>query len=203
MTDAEILAKKAAKAAYDREYRAKNREKITAAKKAWGQSDVKKAYDKRWAEENRERSREIKSAWKARNPDADKNYRERNLSVLKEKARAKHLRTAERNCERARQWVEANPERRRETWKKYYQKNRGKFIAVARQRQIHTMKFATPSWADRETISEIYQEAGRLGMHVDHVIPLRGKTVCGLHVENNLQILTPKENQSKGNRYAG
>lgn len=202
MTDSETLAKKAAKAAYDREYRAKNREKITAAKKEWGQSEVKKAYDKKWAEDNRERSRAIKAAWKARNPDADKVYREKNLAVLKEKARAKHLRTAERNCTRAREWIKANPERVRANKRAYYERRRGDLILYARQREIHVLKFATPSWANRKNISEIYKQAGELGMHVDHVIPLRGKTVCGLHVENNLQLLTPKENMSKGNKYA-
>lgn len=64
-----------------------------------------------------------------------------------------------------------------------------------------------PSWADLGKIEAFYSEAKRLtnatGVehHVDHVIPLRGKTVSGLHVETNLQVIPALANLSKGNRY--
>jgi hypothetical protein len=60
---------------------------------------------------------------------------------------------------------------------------------------------AMPAWADREVIQRFY-EARPEGHHVDHVIPLRGKFVSGLHVETNLQYLPGVENNKKGNRYA-
>ena len=59
---------------------------------------------------------------------------------------------------------------------------------------------ATPSWADLEKIKEIYLNCPE-GYQVDHIIPLQGKLVCGLHVENNLQYLTSEENRRKSNKF--
>jgi hypothetical protein len=58
-----------------------------------------------------------------------------------------------------------------------------------------------PSWADKEAIKNFYLNCPS-GYHVDHIIPLRGKLVSGLHVLENLQYLPAKENMSKGNRYS-
>jgi hypothetical protein len=65
----------------------------------------------------------------------------------------------------------------------------------------------TPPWADLDAMRAIYAEATRLSIetgiphHVDHEIPLQGEFVSGLHVHNNLQILTASENSRKRNRY--
>jgi hypothetical protein len=59
-----------------------------------------------------------------------------------------------------------------------------------------------PKWADMDKIREIYVNRPE-GYHVDHIIPLRGKTVSGLHVENNLQYLPSLENMKKHNTFKG
>jgi ATP-dependent helicase/DNAse subunit B len=58
---------------------------------------------------------------------------------------------------------------------------------------------ATPIWADLSVISQFYENCP-YGYHVHHVVPLKGKEVCGLHVIENLQYLPARENLSKGNR---
>jgi hypothetical protein len=66
---------------------------------------------------------------------------------------------------------------------------------------------APVAWADAEAMDRFYQEAKRLTQetgvrhHVDHVIPINGELVSGLHVETNLQILTASENSKKSNRF--
>ncbi len=66
----------------------------------------------------------------------------------------------------------------------------------------------TPAWADLDAIRLIYEECAKLiekhgprSYHVDHIIPLQGETVSGLHVENNLQILKASDNLTKSNKY--
>ncbi len=88
----------------------------------------------------------------------------------------------------------------------YRRANAARILAATRKRQADKLR-ATPPWADLEKIAAMYglarEFARRYGgeWHVDHCIPLRGKTVSGLHVENNLRICPASENLSKGNGF--
>lgn len=87
----------------------------------------------------------------------------------------------------------------------YAKNNLDKFAIKVARRSAQKIK-ATPEWADMDKIAKIYEEmvllnkASDIVYHVDHIVPLRSKYVCGLHVHYNLQILTRVENSRKGNR---
>jgi hypothetical protein len=83
----------------------------------------------------------------------------------------------------------------------------------ARQRREYRLKRATPNWSDKSAIDKLRmdvrkrnKEAGGIFYHLDHVIPLyavdtEGNHVaCGLHVSENLEIISAKENLSKSNK---
>jgi 5-methylcytosine-specific restriction endonuclease McrA len=93
---------------------------------------------------------------------------------------------------------------RKRQWKK---DNKGYVNHINKLREANK-KQRTPSWANIDAIREIYEECSELieeygprSYHVDHIIPLQGKTVSGLHVENNLQILKASDNIKKSNNY--
>jgi len=94
----------------------------------------------------------------------------------------------------SREYNKRNPE-----YKRFY----------ASQRKAH-VKRATPSWltdSQKAHIKRTYKlaqtirDATGLDYHVDHIIPLRGENVCGLHVPENLRVLRADLNLSKSNIY--
>ncbi len=96
--------------------------------------------------------------------------------------------------------------RKSEQGKQYMSRYLPEYMAVNfRDRARHRaelLKSRTPSWADVSKIKEIYVEARRSGLTVDHIIPLQGELVSGLHVDNNLQLIPGAENSRKRNSFS-
>ncbi len=98
----------------------------------------------------------------------------------------------------------ANPEPAKRAMKAYAKRNPGKINGYNLEWQSARSK-AMPSWLSkvhRKMMKNTYCVSSAIGgMHVDHIIPLRGELVCGLHVPWNLQIIPAKDNLLKSNNY--
>ena len=100
----------------------------------------------------------------------------------------------------------ANKERIKAGERSYRKSNIGKCNAKNAKRRASRLQ-ATPKWANLKQIEGTYklaqyltEEHGRQ-IHVDHIVPLQNPLVCGLHVEDNLQLLYADENLSKSNKF--
>lgn len=93
-----------------------------------------------------------------------------------------------------------NPETVKVAAHTHYINNKEQYIARNINRRVGALQ-ATPSWANLDKIKQIY-DLCPAGYHVDHIVPLKGKLVCGLHVESNLQYLTVEENLKKSNTFS-
>jgi hypothetical protein len=156
-----------------------------ATTKKYREADKDKYYGaaKKWAKENPERVRKSKR----------KRYLERQEEILQQK----------------KEYYKDNREVILEYKKTYGQVNRGKRNAIEAKRNAEKLK-RTPDWLTKGHLSEIesfywlsrdlFKITGER-YHVDHIVPLQGENVSGLHVPWNLQVLPSDLNIAKGNKY--
>lgn len=167
---------------------------------------------KDWHERNKERHKENMRQHYQDNKEAylGKSRRQREtVDPETKKAWNRKYRRSEKGKAQSRNWTAANPDKHAEMTKDWKQRNIAKIRKYTRTRQA-ALKHRTPPWLtaeDHAAIQSVYDEAHRLEQqdgvprHVDHIVPLQGEEVSGLHVPWNLQILTESENCSKWNRF--
>ena len=167
-------------------------------------------YTTRYETNNAERRKELRAvsrvAYAPRRLELRRIREEKNREKRNAQARARIAKNPERHNAKARRWRAANPEKSRFMIERWRLQNPG-LAKAATARWRAALVQATPAWADQKKIAEFYETADGLSMltgewyHVDHIVPLQGKTVRGLHCEANLQVLPEVDNIRKGNRH--
>jgi len=109
----------------------------------------------------------------------------------------------EKIAARKKQWRQDNKAQRAAYYKAYAATPEGKAGNAAREGKRRAAKMnRTMSWTETQDIAELYAFCQKLdNHHVDHVIPLQGELVSGLHVYDNLQIIPAADNHSKNNQF--
>lgn len=135
--------------------------------------------------------------------------------VREQKKRKKEVRLSYRKknrhklSERASFWNKINKQKYSLYQKEYRIKNKPKVSAIMAKRRAKKLN-ATPEWLSEEQkdfIKSLYffcnSVSGVVGKryHVDHIVPLTNKKVCGLHVPWNLQVIPAKDNLEKSNKF--
>jgi hypothetical protein len=190
-----------------------------------------KANNAAYKAENRERENARSRTWKEENRDGMNSRRRERYSanIKEERAYARTKKKARyhqdpqkfRNLSRRERQLPGAKERASATSKLWADQNRDRVKATARRWYLRHLEHARlklviaqatrrrryVAWANVEAIAALYAEAAVMReatgrrYDVDHVIPLKGRLVSGLHVESNLRIIERSENARKSNKW--
>jgi hypothetical protein len=156
------------------------------------------------SDKRRQQLREASKRWQQRHPETVKARKQAYKEANPEKVKFSQKLTNQKQREKNKELYALSNKLWREENKEYVaHKN-----ALRRQRS----KTQTPMW-DAEFTEFVYKEALQLAKarkslfgflwHVDHIVPLKGTNVSGLHVWNNFAVIPAKLNMSKHNTFTG
>lgn len=153
-----------------------------------------RADSKKYRQENSEKVKEYNRKYRQENPEKFREWRKEN---------------PEKRRESVRKWAKENLEKVRRKNRKWQKENSEKVTAISAKRRARKLQ-ATPHWLTeyqykqielKYWISQFLTDYTGIQHHVDHIHPLQGENICGLHVPENLQILTAEENLRKSNSH--
>lgn len=168
-------------------------------------TEERRIYREKNREILREKNREYYKNNKNKVLERTKQYKQKNSDTVKKMAKIYR----EKNKEKINEFRKNNREYLRKICRDYQKQNKGLFSAKNAKRKVKKLK-ATAPWLtefDNNYITSLYAQARWLTQntgveyHIDHVYPLQGKTVSGLHVPTNLQILEAFKNLQKSNKF--
>ena len=145
--------------------------------------EAKKEYSRKWVRENKEKHAAYNKQWIANNREKSTAY--------------------------SKKWQSLNKEYVTEYRKQHKLTNRAAYTALENKRRASKL-LRTPTWLTEEHLNQIKLEfelaawcTKVIGVkyEVDHIVPLQGKTVSGLHVPWNLQVITKTDNIKKSNKW--
>jgi len=180
---------------YEDAYRLAHKKEIAVRAKI--QRNKNPGYHAEWIENNKERHAEIQ-----------KKSKQKHKEKINKKGLEYYYKNRERQLALAKKRRDENPEKEKTKGKKFRQENKGTINAKTAARRAQKL-LATPKWLDewqRRENKKFYLKAARttkeMGVpyHVDHIFPLQGENVSGLHVPWNLRVILGSENESKNNR---
>lgn len=167
---------------------------------------------KKYLAENKEKSQLRHKQYYELNSDKIKSrvskYYKENVEIILEYQKEYSKLNKHKVSQKKKIYRENNKEYFREYYEYYYNLNTPDYVARANKRRAAKLK-ALPKWLTKEEleqIKELYTCAQMFKLytgqeyHVDHIVPLQGENVCGLHVPWNLQVIPAKENLSKSNK---
>ena len=154
----------------------------------------------------RDRLRDLGSERRAQKANNSKRYALVNKEKIKAYEKEKYEKNKKKIKAKSAAWQKDNKARHGEFIKAWVKNNPAKVNAYQRLRYANKIN-RTPLWANKEYMRLWYElakmESQRTGMpvEVDHIVPLQGRLVSGLHCEHNMQLLFKSNNCSKGNKY--
>ena len=187
---------------HTKKYREENKEAIKASGKKYYMTNKEKIAHahKLWYEENKEAATAQRKIYKSNNKEFLAIGRKRHYEKNKKRVNAQ-----------SKAYYEAHKEEAAARGKIYRAKNKDLLAAKSAKRKAGKL-MAAPSWLTSEhhiqikekyTLCATLTESTGINHHVDHIVPLNGKNVCGLHVPWNLQVITAEKNIRKNNNYKG
>jgi len=168
-------------------------------------------------EERKQRLKEAQKRWKAKNPDYHKQWAEKNRDKLQQAYKKYYDKHLDKILAKNAKWRKENPDKVKEQKRKDYEQHSKKRIATVLRYQAENKEYYAELKARRRartkssdeltqfcfqeacSLRRLREKATGIKWHVDHIVPLKHKNACGLHIATNFQVVHAKWNQIKKN----